>query len=339
MRPGLIDEQHIWQLPVHGIRDSPRRFLGIPLGTRREKFVESYLEKVEELNSHVGGHRSAVTSLAFTSDGRLLASGSRDGTLRVWNVQSGREACAPLELRSSVVTMALAPDRSMIAAVLKDRRLVLWEFGQHRRVVHLRAPDGSPLRAVAVSNDGRWVAAGGRRCIYTWQTDRGTAGGEMKHTTGRIETLAFTQDASGVVCGTHKGRLELFERGSDQARWSIRTGLGRIVSLTVPPRGNGVVGGAADGTVASWGISDGSVIQRVRPMLGRLTSLAVTPDASLMLVGLRSGQACLSEAGTGRELALLNGHPGPVTASALPGTGKCAATGATDGTVRLWLVR
>ena len=71
----------------------------------------------------------------------------------------------------------------------------------------------SRLKAVAVSSDGRWVAAGGAgRRIYVWQTDRGTLAGELKHTAGRIESLAFTPDGSGIVCGTHKGCLELFAR-------------------------------------------------------------------------------------------------------------------------------
>jgi WD40 repeat protein len=339
-RPGAMNETHIWQLPVYGTREAPRRILGIPFGTHMEKFVESYEEKVEECDALVAGHRSRVSALAFTSDGRLLVSGARDGTVRVWNVQTGREACAHLDLHSAVVAMTLAPDRPLIAATLADRRLVLWDFGPRRQIVHLNAPDKSSLKAVAISNDGRWEAAGGnKRKIYTWQTDRGVAGGEMKQTTGRIESLAFTPDAGAVVCGTHKGRLELFERGTDAPSWSIRTGLGRIVALAMPPRASGVLGGAAEGTVASWNMTDGSETHRVRPMLGRLTSLAITPDASHLLVGLASGHACLHESGADRELAKLDGHAGAVTATALPSTGKFAATGSTDGSVRLWVVR
>jgi WD40 repeat protein len=74
-------------------------------------------------------------------------------------------------------------------------------------------------------------------------------------------------------------------------------------------------------------------------MLGRLTSLAVSPDASQLLVGLASGRACLTAAGSGGELGVLDGHPGAVTASAIAGVEKCAATGTTDGTVRLWTLR
>ena len=307
---------------------------------RREKFVERYDDKVEERESNVDGHRSAVTSIAFTPDGRMLASGSRDGTVRVWNVQSGREACAPLEARAGVVAIALVPDRSVIVAALEDRHLVLWDYGLHREVTHIDAPHRSRLQAVAVSGDGRWVAAGGdSRRIYLWQTDRGAPGGEIRNTTGRIEALAFTSDASGVLCGTHKGRLELFDRAPCVSRWSVRTGLGRIVALAVRPRANAVVGGAADGTVAFWNLKDGSEQQRVRPTRGKLSSLAVSPDATLLLVGLASGKACLTEAGTDREVALLDGHPGSVTATAFPGTGKSAATGTNDGKVRLWVVR
>jgi len=225
-----------------------------------------------------------------------------------------------------------------VAAALDDRKVVLWDFGLHRKVTHFGSPDRSYLNAIAVSRDGRWVAAGGRgRSIYLWQIDSGALAGEFRYTIGRVEALAFTPDASGIVCGTHKGRLELYERGHDGARWSVRTGLGRIAGLSVPPRAAGAVSAGVGGMVAYWDLKDGSEKQRILPMRGRLTSLAVTPDAALLLVGLTSGKACLTERASDREVAVLDGHAGPVTAAALSGTGKHAATGAIDGSVRLWV--
>jgi WD40 repeat protein len=333
-------EKHVWKVPVYGKREAQRKFLGIPLGTTVEKFVESYQEKVEERQSIVGGHRSAVTSLAFTHDGQLLASGSRDGTVRVWNVQSARETCAALHAQSGVVALAHVANRSVIVAALENRRLVLWDYGLHRQVVHVDAPDRAPLRAVAVSGDGHWIAAGGGGSrIFLWQTDHLTLAAEIGNTSGSVQALAFTSDGSGIVCGTSKGRVEMFDRGPGEARWSMRTGLGRIVALAVPPRAAGVVGGAADGTVAFWDLKSGEERKRVRPMRGRMASLAVTPDAALVLVGLASGKACLTDPGRGGEVAVLDGHAGPVTATAFTGTGKHAATGTTDGTVRLWILR
>ena len=336
-RPGFATEKQNWKLPVYGKRDAPSIFLGIRVGTHSEKFVERHDEKIEERKFHVDGHRSVVTALAFSPDARLLASGSRDRTVRVWNTQSGREEAAHLEARAGVVALAFVADRTVIAAVLDDRRIVLWNFGLHRQVVHIESPDKSYLNTVAASKDGKLVAAGGKgRSIFMWQTDGGAPAGEFRRTMGSVEGLAFTADAGGIVCGTHKGRLELYERGHDQARWSVRTGLGRIVALAVPPRTTGAVTGGAGGMVAYWDLKDGTEKQRVRPMRGRLTSLAVTPDAALLLVGLTSGNACLFEKANDREVAVLDGHPGAVTAVALSSTGKTASTGARDGSVRYW---
>src|SRR5262249_10609826 len=278
VRPGDVREQHIWQVPVLGTREVPRMFLGIQFGMRREKFVESQEEKVEELGYRISGHRAAITSLAFSLDARLLASASRDGSVRVWNVKRGREACAPLEASSAVLAMALVPDRSLIAAVLEERSLVLWDFGPKRRVIHLEAPKRSALKAVAVSNDGQWVAAGGAgKRVYVWSTDRGAAVGESELTTGRVEALTFTPDAGGIVCATHKGRLELFDRGSGAQRWSVRTTCGRLAALAMPPRSSGVPGGAVDGAGARWGLEDGREQDRGRPPPERPPAPAAPP--------------------------------------------------------------
>ena len=338
-RPGEMPEEHEWKLPVYGTREVPRQFLGLTLGTRLEKFVERHDEKVEEKGVLVGGHRTAVTTLGFTPDARLLVSGSRDGTVRVWNVRTGLEEVAPLETQSGVIALAVVPGQPKVAAVLEDRRLVLWDHGPQRRVVHLEAPERSVLRAVATSPDGRWVAAGGaRRAIHVWQTSDGAPASDCWPTTGRVESLAFTPDGDGIVCGTHKGRLELFDRASGQARWIIRSGFGKITMLAVPARGGVVVGSGTGGTVTRWALADGSEQQRLRPLAERLTCLAANGDGAVILVGSVAGKACLYEPGASRELALLDGHAGPVRAVALPATGKIAATGATDGAVCLWSV-
>src|SRR5262249_28510221 len=125
-RPGETIEKQDWKIPVYGKRDAPAIFLGIRVGTKSEKFVERHDDKIEERKFYVQGHRSTVTALAFSPDAQLLASGSRDRTVRVWNTQSGREVTAHLEARAGVVAVAFVADRSVIAAVLDDRRVVLW---------------------------------------------------------------------------------------------------------------------------------------------------------------------------------------------------------------------
>jgi hypothetical protein len=336
-RPGKATEKHVWKVPVYGTREAPRRFLGMTLGTRREKFVESYDDKIEERQSFVRGHNAAVTSLAFSHDGKLLASGSRDRTVRVWSLQNGRETCAPLEARAGAVAVAFVPERPVVAAVLDNRRLVLWDYGLHRQVVQIDSPDRSPLRAIAVSRDGKWIAAGGGRSIHVWQTEHVKPTDQFRSVDGRVESLAFTPDGTGLLCGTHNGRLQHFERGKPDPLWVVRTGLPRITGLSAPVRSGSVVGGGADGSVAFWDLNDGSEKQRLRPMRGHLASLAVAPDGALVLVGLASGKAFLSETGKDPEVALLDGHRGAVTAAALPGAAKLAATGAVDGSVRLWV--
>jgi WD40 repeat protein len=321
-------------------RQVPRTLLGLPFGTRTEKYAERHEEKVEDLGYKLSGHRLEITSLAFTLDARLLVSGSRDGTVRVWNVKRGREACAPLVADSAVVAAALVPDRTMVAVVLDDRAVVLWDHGPKRRVVHLEAPDHTAFRAVAASSDGQWVVAGGAgRRLQLWGTERGVAGNEFQRATGRIEAIAFTPDGGGIVCSTHKSRLELFDRASGEPRWSIRTSCGRVLTLFASRHTGGVIGAARDGSVVRWSTTDGSEVQRTRPTPERLVALASTPDASNLLIGLRSGKASVFETAGSREVGLLDGHPGAVTATAISATGKFAATGSTDGSIRLWGLR
>lgn len=339
-RPGESPERHIWKLPVYGTRRVARSLFGVPLGTWPERFVERHDERVVERGQRVAGHRAAITSLEFTSDGRLLASAARDGALRLWHANTGREVCTPLETRSRVVAMAVVPGRHLLVAACANRQLVMWDFGVPRQVIHMYTPDRAAVRAIAVSSDGRWLAAGvARGRIHVWPLAGEEWAHEITGVSGRIDALAFTPGADAIVCSTHKSRVERFELATGALAWSVRSSAGRLRRLMVPVQGEGLLGASRTGMVVRWDLADGNESMSRRPGPDRLASFAATPATTLWLVGTNAGNASLCESDSGEERAAFTNHPGAVTATALASDGATAATGCADGSVRMWRCR
>jgi WD40 repeat protein len=337
VRPGSFLERHIYKEPVYGVREEPRRFLGIPMGKRRVKFIEGYRDRIKEHHSTVDGHRSTVTALAFSPDGSTLASGSADRTLRIWSVGSGREASMPLQTGSGIRALALFPGRGALVAALDVPNLVLWDFGLQRQIIHLETPDGSRIAAVAVSADGRFVAAGGRgRSVFVWDAVRGALVGNLQNLKGAVCALAFTPDGADLVYATRNGWLERVPRGSANRAWSVRTGLGPLETLRVASRASSVLGGSESGLVISWDLRDGREIWTADPGAGSVRSFALSPDGAFGALGLNDRTARITRLATRSEVGRLEGHAGPVTAVAFSATQKGVATGSSDGSVRVW---
>ncbi|MCI0341113.1 MAG: WD40 repeat domain-containing protein [Planctomycetales bacterium] len=344
VRPGPSSERHVYKVPVYETRDVRSTFVGIPIGTRKEKYVSRYQDHVEMLERAAAGHRYSVTALAFSADGRSLASAALDRTVRLWAVPDGRELAAPMAVLSVARSLAFVPGRTALAAALEDGGLVLWDFGESREVVHLATPDRSALATVAVAADGRLLAAGGAsRAVFLWRLGTFEPAGMLRDMTGRVETLAFAADG-GILCGTRKSRLEAFASGSagpadgGKRLWSVPTRQ-RGVSAVAAPRGAPVVALAPDGGLTAWDPGTGSEVRRLPPKFGRVRSTALSPDGLRAAVGLADRTSRVLDAGTGDERAKLDGHPGPVTAVALSPAGREVATGARDGSVRLWSTR
>jgi WD40 repeat protein len=240
-----------------------------------------------EQPSFLADGRNFIRSLAFSPDGRLLAAGMGDRTVRLWDTSTLAEIAAWKGHTRNVVGLAFSADGRLLATgsadyshLHKNGEFKLWDVKTGQERAHRSDPDG--IWSLAFSPDGRTVALGSNR-ILLWSVHTGEIVSEMP-LKGNAKGLTFVPD----------GRLLVSAAGSEVAFWSIESGKlvarckghRRIISgLSASPDGRTVASGSQDGTVRFW--DTGTFRQRAcfDWEIGSIRSVAFSPDGSVIAAG------------------------------------------------------
>jgi WD40 repeat protein len=288
---------------------------------------------VGEIRKFVG-HTAQIKKVVFSPDGRRLFSGSRDGTLRLWEVETGKEIRKIQgPAKDSLRPIFLRDGKRGISGVAQT--LQLWDLDKGTEIRHF---DNVPGRiwGLALSPTGRQLATShANNLILLWDLQTGKEVRRYNGHTSGVANVAISADGRHLLTAGHDNTARYWDvaTGNEVRRFSSTAS---VIAVDLSRDGRWGVSAGWDNLVRLWDLKTGKEAKTFVGHTGPIYTVAFSPDGRRVLSAGQRGTVRLWDVATGKQIHAFLGHTSGVDSVSFAPHGRYAVSGGEDATIRLW---
>lgn len=283
------------------------------------------------------GHKGPIWSVAFSPDGSLLATGSDDTSLRLWDPASGRETEVLSGHGGAVFAVAFAHSGKFLLSSDGDGVIHFWDVASRKERPAL-AHHNSNARRVVISSDDKVVAIGNSvQGIELWDLNTLQRRQTLPGHNGTILALAFSPDGRILASGDANGNICLLDLNRGAERFCFTGDALGVRSLAFSPDSQLLASSGSRGMkVKLWDVASRRPLATLEGHENSLLNLVFSPDGNLLAAGCRNGNVLLWDVHSRQILATVSAHQGAVWSVAFSPDGRTLASVGEDRLGKLW---
>jgi len=281
-------------------------------------------------------HSDAVGAVAFSPDGLMLASGSKDKTIQIWDLATGKSIRTFEGDSSTIWSVAFDSNGTRLVTGTGFWRVMLWDMKTGQSMSSL--DHAASVWSVAISHDGQLIASGsGDKTTKIWDAENGRLIHNLPDHTDFVYSVAFSPDDKTLVSASKDNKITIVDVATGRLLKTVDGHADQVRSVAISPDGQTLVSGSYDESIKIWNLETGELIRSLKGHSDDIVSVAISPDGKFIASGSKDKTIKIWDLATGELLNTLTGHLDQVYVVTFSPDGKTIASGSKDNSIRLWL--
>jgi len=290
------------------------------------------------------GHSNIVWKVAWSPDGKRIASGGDDDTVQVWDATTGGNVYTYRGHSHAVLAVAWSPDGKRIASGGDDKTVQVWDATTGGNVYTYRG-HSDHVYAVAWSPDGKRIASGSgfhlisptHNTVQVWDATTGGNVYTYRRHSHEVVAVAWSPDGKRIASGSWDQTVRVWDAANGRTVYTYQGHTYLVNAVAWSPDGKRIASGSEDMTVQVWDATTGGNVYTYRGHSSSVYAVAWSPDGKRIASGGDDDTVQVWDATTGGNVYTYRGHSSSVWSVAWSPDGKRIASGSGDKTVQVWV--